>query len=75
MLDAIQIERRGVPTLTITHDTFAVVAKAHAETMGMPDVPLLVEPTPKSGIVGIDIRQVVEDNAKVILEALVGQQG
>ncbi|MQB01499.1 MAG: hypothetical protein GEU78_14610 [Actinobacteria bacterium] len=64
-----------MPTLTITHDTFEAVALMHAETMGIPEVPLLVEPTPKGGIVGVDIAAVVRENAENILRALTANEG
>lgn len=68
------MERRGIPTLTITHDTFEVVARAHAETMGVPDVPLFVEPVPDFGIVGADNAKLVSEQAPTILSALTSKK-
>ena len=47
MLDAFQLEVRGRPTITICHDVFERSARFHATTLGLPDLPLLIEPAPK----------------------------
>ena len=72
MYDAVEMERRGIPTITITHDTFEDAARLHAETMGLPSLPLLVEPLPESGIVSHDVDRTVRQNEATILSALVG---
>ena len=47
MLDAYQLEVLGKPTITICHDKFERAARSHASTLGLPDLPLLIEPAPK----------------------------
>ena len=71
MFDAVEIERRGIPTITITHNTFEEASRLHAETMGLPSLPLLVEPLPESGIVSHDVDSLVRQNEATILSALV----
>lgn len=75
MFDAIEIEKRGVPTLTIVHDTFETAAKMHAEILGLAEVPLLVEPTPKSGSATTDPEGVAAEHWQEILAALVRDDG
>ena len=47
MHDAIELERRGVPTVTVTHANFEVAARTQARTMGLPDLGLAVTPRPQ----------------------------
>lgn len=50
MRDAVELERRGVPTITLAHERFEKAAKAQAYALGLPSLPFLIEPTPKQGI-------------------------
>lgn len=43
------LELQGIPTITIAHDTFERAARSHATALGLPDLPLLVEPAPRGG--------------------------
>ena len=45
MLDALAMEAAGLPTITIIGDRFEAAARLHAEAGGLPDLPLLIEPT------------------------------
>lgn len=47
MLDGIDLERTGVPTVTVTWDRFAAAARAQAEAAGMPALPLVVMAEPR----------------------------
>lgn len=71
MFDAIEIEKRGIPTLTIAHDTFEAAANMHAEILGLPQIPLLVEPTPDSSSATVDSKRIVAEKWQQILGALV----
>lgn len=42
MRDAVELEKRGVPTVTFVQDGFAVAARAQAKMLGMPDLPFVV---------------------------------
>jgi hypothetical protein len=42
LLDAIHLERRGIPTVTFVTAPFESAARAHAAIHGMPDIPLVV---------------------------------
>jgi hypothetical protein len=45
VLDALAMEAAGLPTVTIIGDRFEVPARIHAKAAGLPDLPLLIEPT------------------------------
>jgi len=49
VLDAFDFETQGKPTITICHDTFERAARHHATALGLPDLPLLIEPAPRAG--------------------------
>jgi len=47
VLDAQELEKMGLPTITICHAPFETAARRHATTLGLPNLPLLIEPAPK----------------------------
>jgi hypothetical protein len=47
VLDAHDLERMGKPTITICHAPFETAARKHAATLGLANLPLLIEPAPK----------------------------
>lgn len=71
MFDAIEIEKRGIPTITIAHDTFAAAAALHAKVLGLPEIPVVIEPLPQSGVVSDDVEGVADDTIDGVLAALV----
>ncbi len=70
MVDAVEIERQGKPTITIVHDAFERAARLHARALGLPDLPLLVEPTPRGGTISFDVDDVAEKPIAAVLQAL-----
>jgi len=70
VLDAFDLETQGKPTITICHDTFERAARNHAATMGLPDLPLLVEAAPRGGNLTTDARDVAERNLARVIAAL-----
>ena len=44
MSDHAQLERLGIPTVTIVLDAFENAARTHARIHGRPDLPLIVVP-------------------------------
>ena len=44
MLDAVNLERLGIPTVTVVTEPFTVAADTVARSLGMPDVPRVVIP-------------------------------
>ena len=67
MLDAFDFETQGKPTITICHDTFERAARNHATAMGLPDLPLLVEPAPQ----GVNLTTNARDLARRSLDRVV----
>ena len=44
MLDAVNLERLGIPTVTVVTEPFTVAAATVARSLGMPDIPRMVIP-------------------------------
>ncbi len=44
MLDAVNLERLGIPTVTVVTEPFTVAADTVARSLGMPDIPRVVIP-------------------------------
>jgi len=44
VLDAVNLERLGIPTVTVVTEPFTVAADTVARSLGMPDVPRVVIP-------------------------------
>lgn len=44
MLDAVNLEKLGIPTVTVVTEPFTVAADTVARSLGMPDVPRVVVP-------------------------------
>ncbi len=44
MLDAVALERRGIPTVTFVTEPFVAAARAVARSLGLGDLPLVVIP-------------------------------
>jgi hypothetical protein len=49
--DAVELEQRGVPTITICHDQLEAAARRHAAELGIQNLPLLIEPAAIGGVV------------------------
>jgi len=44
VLDAVNLERLGIPTVTVVTEPFTVAADTVARSLGLPDVPRVVIP-------------------------------
>ena len=44
MLDAVNLERMGVPAIVVVTEPFVAAAKANARAQGMPDLAMVVVP-------------------------------
>jgi hypothetical protein len=71
VFDAIEIEKRGIPTITIVHDTFARAAELHARVLGLKDIPVVIEPAPDSGVVGEHVEAFADETLEQVVSALV----
>ena len=45
MLDAVNLEKQGTPTLTFVTEPFAHAARTHARLHELPDLPLIIVPS------------------------------
>ena len=70
MQDAVELELQGKPTITISHNTFERAARNHAATLGLPDLPLLVEPAPAGGNITKEARALAERSLERVLAAI-----
>lgn len=66
------MERRGVPTATLTTDEFASLAKRECGSLGLPEMPLVVLPHPTSSLLGPDAearaKEAVNEVVRIITE-------
>ena len=70
MIDAVQMEQRNKPTITICHDKFEKAAHLHARLQGMPDIPLLIEPNPEGGSLTRDAARLAREKLPGVVGAL-----
>lgn len=52
MRDAVELEKRGIPTLSVIQDRFEREARAIARMLGMPNLPMIIEPSADAGYMG-----------------------
>jgi len=71
--DAVELERRGVPTVTLCHAEFETSARQYAASLGLPDLPFSVYPAPNQGNIGDTAEAVAAASIEQILEALTKQ--
>jgi len=69
--DAVALEKRGIPTLSVVQDRFEREARAIARMMGMEDLPLLIEPSADAGYMGSrDASKLLQERRAEVLRAL-----
>ncbi len=70
MVDAAELEKLMKPTITVCHDKFERAARLHAEALGMPALPLLIEPAPASGNIASDVAHLARAAVSQVIGAL-----
>lgn len=70
MRDAVELEKNGKPTVTISHDKFERASHIHARSLGMPDLVFLIEPAPKGGNISTNVKDLAQKNIGLVIEAL-----
>jgi hypothetical protein len=70
VLDAINLERLGRPTITIVQDRFETIAEMFASSFGMPELSFLVEPSPDGASILRDVDALVAENLNAIVRSL-----
>lgn len=74
MLDAHDLEKMGRPTITICHAPFETAARKHAATLGLANLPLLVEPAPKGSNLTVDAPEIAARSLDRVIAALTRRQ-
>ena len=72
MLDSANLEKMGIPSLTIVTAPFETAAKAVARSQGLPDLPLLIVPHDYLEESEDDIRAKLAPHLDEIAHALFG---
>ena len=74
MHDAVALEKQGIPTTVVVHDTFERAARTQAQIMGLPDLPLAVMPRPRVTWDDVNRQEVISNLYQAVTRALLGQQ-
>lgn len=70
MLDAIELEKRGIPTATIVTEMFFESGRATAKNLAMPHVPIVPIPHPIANLPPEELKVRSEAAFPQVLEAL-----
>ncbi|MEE8326686.1 MAG: hypothetical protein V3R58_06575 [candidate division NC10 bacterium] len=70
MLDAIELEKRGVVTATIVTELFKEVAREHARNFGLPTYPIITIAHPIANLRPEDLRKRTEEIFPQVLATL-----
>ena len=65
----------GLPTITICHAPFETAARKHANTLGLPNLPLLIEPAPKGSNLTVNAGELAAKNFDRVIAALTKRGG
>ena len=58
--DAVELERRGVPTITFVSEAFATIGESHARIRGLTGLPVVTLPEPFGQLSADEVRQVID---------------
>ena len=75
MLDAAELERRGVATATIVTQEFVAAGRQHAQNFGIPDYPLAVIAHPIANRSTDEVRRMADVAWDQVLTALTRAPG
>lgn len=70
MLDSVNLERMGIPSVVVVVEQFVAAAKANARAQGMPDLAMVVVPHDYLVEDALDVRAKVEPLVDVVLDQL-----
>jgi len=70
VLDAAELERRGVATATIVTQEFVAAGREHAQNFGIPDYPLAVIGHPIANRTSEELRRMADATWDQVLSAL-----
>lgn len=72
MLDSVNVERMGIPSVTVATEPFINAAKAVCRSQGLPDIPIVVIPHDYLTETTDDIRAKIAPVVDEILAGLFG---
>lgn len=72
MHDGIELEKRGIPTVTICTDMFVETSKTMAQLKGFPDYPFLIVPHPIGNLKPEELLDRAKKAAPEALRTLLG---
>ena len=72
MLDAAELERRGVATATIVTQEFVAAGREHAQNFGIPDYPLAAIGHPIANRAPEELRRMADATWDQVLAAITG---
>ena len=75
MLDAHDLEKMGRPTITICHAPFETAARKHAATLGLANLPLLIEPAPRGSNLTVNAGEIAARSFDRVVAALTSRKG
>lgn len=75
MLDAVLLEKRGIPTATIVTEMFLESGRATAKNLAMPEVPIIPIPHPIANLSPEELKARTEAAFPQVLEALTKPRG
>jgi len=69
----VQLEREGIPTVTLSTNVFELAAKTRAKMLGIPNLPLIVVRCANSGDSSEYLESRVGDIFQIAVEVLTGE--
>ena len=70
-----QLERRGIPTVTVGSHLFVKLGETERRALGMPELPIAIVEHPIGGVKAQDVRAKAEGVLDVVVAALTGGEG
>lgn len=65
-----EVQKRGVPTVSVVTEQFVSLAKNSAKAMGYPDLPMIVVPHPFETLPREQIRQLAEEKVEELVQKI-----
>ena len=64
-----EVEKRGIPTVSIVTEAFTSLAKSAAKSYGYPDLPMVVVPHPFETLPREEVRRIADAKFEEIVRA------
>ncbi len=70
-----QLERRGIPTVTVGSHLFVRLGETERRALGMPELPMAIVHHPIGGVQAEDVRAKADAVLDVVVAGLTGREG